>query len=159
MNLSRRIAGVCLAGLGLLSLLTTGARAQRYVNVVNQRFATVSSGPQSALFVDVAAGKQVGGGPLESLYRIVTQMNQVSPLPEHFGTHLIQSIDAVLKLAMIALAYVLPDFGSFSTVGYVAYGYNIPMNHLNQDLLVCLAYLLGLFIFGYFFLRTREVAK
>ena len=33
-------------------------------------------------FVDVAIGKQVGGGPLESLYRIVTQMNQVSPLPE-----------------------------------------------------------------------------
>ena len=39
-------------------------------------------------FVDVATGKQVGGGPLESLYRIVTQMNQMSPLPENFGTRL-----------------------------------------------------------------------
>ncbi|HEX3599090.1 MAG TPA: ABC transporter permease [Lacipirellulaceae bacterium] len=110
-------------------------------------------------FVDVAVGKQVGGGPLESLYRIVTQMNQVSPLPESFGTHLIQSIDSVLKLAMTSLAYILPDFRSFSTVSYVAYGYNIPMNQLEQDLLVCFAYLLGLFILGYFFLRTREVAK
>jgi hypothetical protein len=110
-------------------------------------------------FVDVAVGKQVGGGPLESLYRIVTQMNQVSPLPEHFGTQLIQSIDSVLKVAMQSLAFILPDFRSFSTVGYVAYGYNIPMNLLNQDLLVCFAYLLGLCVFGYFFLRTREVAK
>ena len=33
-------------------------------------------------FVDVAIGKQVGGGPVESLFRIVTQMNQVSPLAE-----------------------------------------------------------------------------
>ena len=47
---------------------------------------------------------------------------------------------------MESLAFVLPDFRSFSTVDYVAYGYNIPMNHLNQDLTVCLAYLVGLFV-------------
>ena len=110
-------------------------------------------------FVDVAIGKQVGGGPIESSYRIVTQMNQTSPLPEGFGAQLIQSIDSVLKVAMQSLAAVLPDFRSFSTVGYVAYGYDIPMNQIYQDLIVCLAYLTGLFIIGYFFLRTREVAK
>jgi hypothetical protein len=110
-------------------------------------------------FVDVAIGKQVGGGPLESLYRIVTQMNQVSPLTESFGTTLIQRIDDVLELAMQSLAYVLPDFRSLSTVDYVAYGYDIPMNRLVQDLFVCGAYLVGLCVFGYFFLRTREVAK
>lgn len=110
-------------------------------------------------FVDVAVGKQVGGGPLESLYRIVTQMNQVSPLSENFGTSLIKSIDDVLKIGMQSLAFVLPDFRSFSTVSYVAYGYNIPMNQLFQDLTVCFAYVAGLFVIGYFFLRTREVAK
>ena len=110
-------------------------------------------------FLNVAIGKQVGGGPLESLYRLVTQMNQVSPLPQGFATQLIQAIDSVLKVGMQSLAYLLPDFRSFSTVSYVAFGYNIPMNQLNQDLLVCFAYLLGMFILGYFFLRTREVAK
>ena len=110
-------------------------------------------------FVDVAIGKQVGGGPIESLYRIVTQMNQVSPLAENFGTRLDQDIDIVLKSGMESLAFVLPDFRSFSTVDYVAYGFNIPMNHLCQDLTVCCAYLVGLFVIGYFFLRTREVAK
>jgi len=43
-------------------------------------------------FVDVAIGKQVGGGPLESMYRLATQMNQVSPLPVNFGTQMIQDI-------------------------------------------------------------------
>jgi ABC-type amino acid transport system permease subunit len=110
-------------------------------------------------FVDVAIGKQVGGGPVESLYRIITQMNQVSPLSENIGTDLIKNIDVVLKRGMESLAFVLPDFRSFSTVDYVAYGYHIPMNHIWQDLTVCLAYLVGLFVIGYFFLRTREVAK
>jgi ABC-type transport system involved in multi-copper enzyme maturation permease subunit len=110
-------------------------------------------------FVDVAIGKQVGGGPLESLYRLVTQMNQVSQLPENFGTQLITSIDVVLKLAMQGLAYILPDLRSLSTANYVAFGYNIPVNLLFQDLIVCAAYVVGLFVIGYFFLRTREVAK
>jgi hypothetical protein len=70
-----------------------------------------------------------------------------------------QAVDTVLKAGMYSLTYVLPDFRSFSTVGYVAYGFNIPMNQVFQDLTVCAAYLAGLFVFGYFFLRTREVAK
>ncbi len=110
-------------------------------------------------FVDVATGKQVGGGPVESLYRIITQMNQMSPLPENIGTDLMFTIDTVLKAGMQSLAYVLPDFRSFSTVDYVAYGFNIPMDKLFQDLTTCLAYVAGLFVMGYFFLRTREVAK
>jgi hypothetical protein len=110
-------------------------------------------------FVDVATGKQVGGGPVESLYRIITQMNQTSPLPENIGSDLMQAVDVVLKALMQSLAFVLPDFRSLSTVSYVAYGFDIPMNQLAQDLTVCAAYLLGLFVFGYFFLRTREVAK
>lgn len=110
-------------------------------------------------FLDVASGKQVGGGPLESLYRLVTQMNQISPLPENFGTEMIVAVDYVLKAGMYSLTYVLPNFGTLDTVGYVKYGFNTPMNHIGQNLLVCFAYLFGSFIIGYFFLRTREVAK
>jgi ABC-type transport system involved in multi-copper enzyme maturation permease subunit len=110
-------------------------------------------------FVDVATGKQIGGGPIESLYRIVTQMNQMSPLPENFGSDLMRAVDTVLRVGMQSLAFVLPDFRSLSTVDFVAYGFNIPMDQLFQDLTVCAAYVAGLFVIGYFFLRTREVAK
>jgi ABC-type transport system involved in multi-copper enzyme maturation permease subunit len=121
--------------------------------------AIITLGFFQQFFVNVATGKQVGGGPVESLYRIITQMNQMSPLPENIGTNLMITIDAVLKAGMQSLAYVLPDFRSFSTVGYVAYGFYIPIDKLAQDVTTCLAYLVGLFVMGYFFLRTREVAK
>ena len=111
------------------------------------------------LFFDVATGKQIGGGPLESLYRIVTQMNQMSPLPENFGTQMIVAVDSVLRAGMFSLAYLLPDFSKFSTVDYIAYGFYSPVNRLAQELTACLAFLAGLFVAGYFLLRTREVAK
>jgi ABC-type transport system involved in multi-copper enzyme maturation permease subunit len=111
------------------------------------------------MFFDVATGKQIGGGPLESLYRLVTQMNQMSPLPENFGTQMLVAVDYVLKAGMYSLTYVLPNFSALDTVHYVKYGYNIPMNHLGQSLLIGLAYVAGAFVIGYFFLRTREVAK
>jgi ABC-type transport system involved in multi-copper enzyme maturation permease subunit len=110
-------------------------------------------------FMDVASGTQVGGGPLESFYRIVTQMNQISPLPDNFGTQMLVAVDYVLKAGMYSLTYVLPNFTSLDTVGYVKYGFDIPFNHIGQVLIVCLAYLAGTFVIGYFFLRTREVAK
>jgi ABC-type transport system involved in multi-copper enzyme maturation permease subunit len=110
-------------------------------------------------FLNVAIGKQVGGGPLESLYRLVTQMNQMSPLPDNFGTQMLVAIDSVLKYAMYSITHILPNFSSLDTVVYVKYGFNIPWNKLAQGWIVCLAYLVGTFIIGYFFLRTREVAK
>jgi hypothetical protein len=110
-------------------------------------------------FVNVALGKQVGGGPVESLVRLVTQRNLVTSIEDSFGTRLMHAIDSVLQTIMLSMAQVLPDFRSFSMVDYVAYGFNIPGNQLAQDLTVTAAYVLGLFVIGYFFLRTREVAK
>jgi ABC-type transport system involved in multi-copper enzyme maturation permease subunit len=111
-------------------------------------------------FVDVATGKQVGGGPIESFVRLVTQKNQTTGLDDSdFSVQLMTGIDWVLKQAMLSLAQVLPDFNSFSTVGYVAYGFNIPANAIVQNLAVTLGYVIGLFVIGYFCLRTREVAK
>jgi hypothetical protein len=109
--------------------------------------------------MNVAIGKQVGGGPLESLYRLVTQMNQMSPLPENFGTQMLVAIDSVLKQGMLSVTYVLPNFKSLDTSYFVKDGFDIPLNKIAQGGLVCLAYLAGTFIIGYFFLRTREVAK
>lgn len=110
-------------------------------------------------FVKVATGTQVGGGPVESLVRLVTQRNMISPMEDNFGTRLMHALDGVLQYGMMSLAYVLPDFRSFSTSQYVADGFNIPANKICQDLTVGLAYVAGLIVCGYFLLRTREVAK
>jgi ABC-type transport system involved in multi-copper enzyme maturation permease subunit len=146
----------------MVLVITIGVTCSTLVNgpvAMMFTLAFITLGFFRQFFIDVAIGKQVGGGPLESLYRLITQMNQMSPLPENLGTELIQAVDLVLKKGMQSLSFVLPDFRSLNTVDYVSYGFNIPVNHLLQDLTVCLAYIAGLFVMGYFFLRTREVAK
>jgi len=119
-------------------------------------------------FLGVAAGadyaaygvpKVYGGGPAESLVRIVTQKNVISPLDPSFGTSVIQSIDAVLQRLMLSVAQLLPDFSAFSTVDFAAYGFAVPPERVSQDLTVCLGYVVGMAVIGYFLLRTREVAK
>jgi hypothetical protein len=110
-------------------------------------------------FTDVATGKQVGGGPVESLVRLVTQRNMMTEIEDSFGTRLMHVADEVLRTGMKGLTYVLPDFRSFSTVDYVAYGFDIPINRIAQDVTIGLAYVVGLCVIGYFLLRTREVAK
>ena len=111
-------------------------------------------------FVDVATGKQVGGGPVESLVRLVTQRNQMTPIDRQLR----HAIDARRRRraqdgdaepdatccpisARSARSTTWPTDSTF------------PLNQLAQDLTIGLAYVVGLCIIGYFFLRTREVAK
>lgn len=152
------------------------------VTAIGVAASTLLSGPVAVLFtvsfillgffrdffVGIAAGadyvrygveKVYGGGPVESLYRILTQKNVISPLDPGPGTSLIEGIDFVLMRIMRSLAQVLPDFSAFSTTNFAAYGYDIPGAQVAQDLTVCMGYVAGLAVFGYFLLRTREVAR
>jgi len=112
-------------------------------------------------FLAYATGTASGGGPVESFVRIITQRNLTTGLEqgESFGVDLMKAIDSVLQFIMRCMTYVLPDFTSYSSVDYIAEGYDIPLNKVCQDLTVGLAYVAGMAVFGYYFLRTREVAK
>jgi ABC-type transport system involved in multi-copper enzyme maturation permease subunit len=113
-----------------------------------------------AFFVQIALGESYGGGPVESLVRIVTQMNVMSPFDPSPAVSAMQGVDNVLKGAMRALSNVLPDFSTYlDRVRYVADGFAIPTDAVLQDLTVTLAYVVGMAIVGYFCLRTREMAK
>ncbi len=107
----------------------------------------------------VATGELEGGGPIESLIRLVTQKNVTSELEQNVATAIVQSIDAVLMIVMQSVTHVLPDFRSFSNVAWVAHGFSIPTDLVCQNLVAALAYVFGVFVGGYFFLRIREVAK
>ena len=110
-------------------------------------------------FVGVATGAEYGGGPVESLYRLVTQKNVMTKLEEGLGTTLIQGTDWVFTRFMLTLAQILPDFNSLSTVDYAAFGFDVPVDRTYQDLSLCLAYVVGATLLGYFLFRTREVAR
>ena len=119
-------------------------------------------------FVGIAAGedyeyygvaKVYGGGPVESAYRMATQKNVMTDLDPGVGTSIINTIDFVLQKLMLGVSQVLPDFSSFSTVQFAAFGFDVPTEKVGADLTICLAYMFGLALVGYFLLRTREVAK
>jgi hypothetical protein len=111
-------------------------------------------------FVDIATGKSYGGGPAESVVRIATQANVMVQLEDTLLNNLVTGFDRFFaKPIMWAVAQTLPDFRSFSTVRYAADGYNVPWDRVFQDVTVCVGYVIGLSILGYFLLRTREIAK
>jgi ABC-type transport system involved in multi-copper enzyme maturation permease subunit len=110
-------------------------------------------------FLDIANGKSYGGGPAESVYRILTQMNVMVKLDDTILTRLLKGFDWVVEKIMWAVAQTLPDFRAFSTVRYAADGYNVPWDRVFQDSTTCLGYVIGLSLLGYFLLRTREVAQ
>jgi hypothetical protein len=101
----------------------------------------------------------MGGGPIESLIRIVTQKNVMTALEENPGTTVAKMLDQGLLFIMALAGRFAPNFGTLDNSDYVAYGYNIPPDLVGQHLLLVLGYLLVLFVAGYFFLKTREVAK
>jgi len=108
--------------------------------------------------VQVAQGIIKGGGPVESLIRLVTQQNVMNEFEEGLTKDVVQSIDSVLMAMMTTAANLLPNFVKFSNVRYVADGFDIPADVVLPQIITGGAYLLAMFIVGYFFLRTREVA-
>ena len=146
----------------MLVILSLGVMFSTFLSGPVALLATVTAlvmGSFSEFIQKVTSGKMEGGGPLESLVRLVTQQNMVSELEQKSASGIIKEIDGVLNSLLHGIASVLPEFPRFNQTSWVALGFDIPWNIIGQSLLVGLAYLLGAFIAGYFFLRSGEVAK
>jgi hypothetical protein len=100
----------------------------------------------------------LGGGPIESFYRLVTQKNVSIDLDPGLGTNVIKWIDFGLLYIMQAAVSIVPDYSKLGTSNYVAYGFNIDPNLMGQQMATCFAYALAVSIAGYFFLKSREIA-
>lgn len=101
----------------------------------------------------------VGGGPIESFIRLITQKNQMVDLDMPWLPEmLIKWTDLGFTAVLWATSRVLPDFRYFNTSEYVAYGFNISGNLMAQQLTAAFAFIVVLTIVGYFSLKTREIA-
>lgn len=103
----------------------------------------------------------VGGGFLESAYRMVTAMNQTSDLPENSLTSIIKFLDPPIFEGLNVLRHVIPNFNYFNTTKYVANGFDVPWGTIDAALLPAIAttlgYLIPCIILGYFTLQVREL--
>jgi hypothetical protein len=104
-------------------------------------------------------GQVFGGGPFESMYRMVTQENIVSDLDPNLRTIVVQTLDQLAEPIMKVAVMLVPDFGHYSFADYVAYGFNIPGDQILKFTCRMLAFVIPVFIAGVFCLKTREVAQ
>ncbi|MEM6331218.1 MAG: hypothetical protein AAF790_13345, partial [Planctomycetota bacterium] len=154
----------------MVIVITIGVAASTFLNGPIAMISTTSFillGFFRNFLIGVATGVQpdgtkvYGGGPIEALVRIPTRMNLTKPFDENSLTvQLMKWTDEyVIGGLLKSVSYILPDFSTLSSVNYVAEGFSIPGAVIGRELAIALAYLVGLAVFGYFFLRTREVAK
>jgi ABC-type transport system involved in multi-copper enzyme maturation permease subunit len=112
---------------------------------------------------DVASGSTSGGGPMESLVRISTGTNIVSPLDESRGSvKLALGADKVMIFVLRRILNLLPDLSRFDMTDYVAQGFDISVFFREDSLalrtLLMVAYLIPWVVLAFYLIRSREVA-
>lgn len=109
--------------------------------------------------LEVAGHKQYGGGPAESLIRMLTQDNVLTDLQPGLRTTAAKMTDKVLEPVIGGVAALLPDIRRFDYANYVSSGFDVPPDLMAQHLVALLAYMAPLLVAAYLFLKTREVAQ
>ncbi len=136
-------------------------------------FSTFLSGPVAVIatlgalvggfFIDfmtkLAHGEAYGGGPVEAMIRLLRQENLFSDLGPGLWVTIVGMVDRVAEGGLWVISSLLPAFGRFSYADYVANGFDISPQLILMRTIHALAFVLPLFVAGYFFLKTREVAR
>lgn len=111
-----------------------------------------------ATLVGVVTGKQHGGGATESVYRLVTHMNDTTPLPDNYLTPAIKWFDFGLNRILWLVQYIIPDQTMFGMQEWVAKGFDVPWGSiLLPSLAIVFGYLIPCVLLGYFSLSLREL--
>jgi hypothetical protein len=151
-------------GIWLLALLmiTLGVTFSTFLSGPVAMIATLGAlvgGFFNDFMLRLANQQTYGGGPFESLYRLVTQLNTTSELPQGLTATVVKTLDQPAQFGLWLLAHILPDFGRFSFSEYVASGFNIPGDTILIYTCRAFAFLLPMFVAAYLCLRNREIAR
>ncbi len=111
-----------------------------------------------SFLVDFTREAVQGGGPFESLIRLVTHDNLMSDLAPTPGVVLAKTLDSLLMPVMSMLVFIVPNFQALDVSNTVADGFAVTNGALFSNLLLSIAYALPFSIVGYFILKNREVA-
>jgi hypothetical protein len=111
-----------------------------------------------ALLKDFVLQSIIGGGPFESLIRLISHDNQVSELSPTLGVVVAKTFDSILMPVMTRMAYLIPNLSTLDVSNTVAEGFAVSGPLMLSNSLIALAYALPFSIAGYFILKNREVA-
>ena len=104
------------------------------------------------------AQQERGGGPFESLHRLLSHQNMVSTLAPTPAVVVAKTADAIVLPVMSRLVYLVPNFAALDVTNTVAEGFAVTWTQIRNLLLMGLGYALPFSIAGYFILKNREVA-
>ncbi len=101
-----------------------------------------------------------GGGPIESVVRIVTQKGVMLDLDlgNEALEKTIRNIDYVMMYGVSSLKSALPNFNRLGTSDFVVYGVDLFDGLLLRHFAITFGFFLLTSFVGYFFVKTREMA-
>ena len=108
----------------------------------------------------LATHQTYGGGPFESIVRILTQDNVTSELEPGLRTTVVKVLDQPAAFGLWLLSEVLPDihrYGVFANC--VSSGFDVPGDTLMTYTCRTFAFVFPLFIAAYLCLKNREIAQ
>ena len=99
-----------------------------------------------------------GGGPVESILRIINHMNPTTPLPDSAINNAIQWVDQGFIAGLSAIKYLVPDFRVFGLSEYVANRFDVGWSTgLLPALAMTLAFIPPCLLLSDYALRSREL--
>jgi hypothetical protein len=111
-----------------------------------------------SFLVDFTRQAIMGGGPFESLIRLLTHDNQMSELAPTASVILAKTLDSLAMPIMSMLVFVVPNFNTLDVSNLVADGFAVGWGLLGINTLLALGYAIPFSVAGYYILKKREVA-
>lgn len=108
---------------------------------------------------DLATSRNVGGGPFESMSRLLKAESPTTPTGETAGAKVLQFADAGWAWVVRRIQNIIPDVESFTWTHFVSEGFNINAEYLVVNLLVTIGYLLPWGVLAYYLMKSREIAS
>jgi hypothetical protein len=107
----------------------------------------------------IVTNQQLGGGPVESIYRMVTHMNQTVDMDLSPGvTWVMKTFDKGVENGLYIVHQTMPNFTYFRMSPYVAKGFDVDFRAaILPAIAVTLAYLIPCVLVGYYALKLREL--
>jgi ABC-type transport system involved in multi-copper enzyme maturation permease subunit len=109
---------------------------------------------------ELASGKAIGGGPMESFYRLTQRQGLIAQLDPTPASQLAQTADVGFRGIFYGVMKILPDVDRFDWTDYVSEGFNISvLNLVFPSCLLLLGYLVPCALIAYYLMKSREVAS
>ncbi|MDR1492810.1 MAG: hypothetical protein LBT05_08820 [Planctomycetaceae bacterium] len=123
-------------------------------------FGVIIAGFSKSLLMDIAFGKNLGGGAFESLIRMLTQSNLMVDMNKSWGTAFVIMLDKISGGLLVVMGQIIPPFSDFAYYEQALQkGFNVPLSWMFVHGLATFGYVLPIFVVGYIILKNREVAK